>query len=190
MCLPGRGGFNGFMNKTLQTLAFIFLAAVNTFALPILTQDSISVPLDDPRIGAEVFVLPGSVWRLWANDNPPKQKTNDWDFNDLVVDIYIGNDGSGRAKVAGTNSGWTNYMVIAGGLVGGNITETAWGPLEIGSKLPGYLIAQDGAKYTIGSQNILTDRVDEVPEPGAFVLTGLGAVLMIFGLRGRGSSRA
>jgi len=172
----------------MKTLILIFLGGLAAAALPLLDVDGITVPADDPRIGALVIVQPGSEWLVWGNDNPPP-KFGDRDYNDGVARIVFGDDGSGTAHWGGSWSSWKNYWLIAGGVVGPNIS-TSWGPQEIGSLLPIYFHTQDGARYAIGHRNILTDRIDEVPEPGTAVFTffGIGLLLLTM-LRNTGAER-
>lgn len=158
----------------MKTLLLAFLA-ISAYALPHITQDGISVPANDPRIGQLVYVIPNSQAVVYGNDNPPPT-FGDRDYNDGIALITFNGDGSGTATWQPSLSGMSNYWIIAGGTVSPGV-QASWGAMTIGSVLPVQFNTGDGQSYNIGHQNILTDQV---PEPGTWALIGCGLVALAY----------
>jgi len=154
------------------------MMALNCFALPVMSPDSISVDQNDPRIGQHVYAYPMSSWRIWGNDNPVNSHGNDFDYNDAVADVFFNVDGSGLAVWVGSNSAWVNSFTIQGQLVNA-LSSASWGPLVLGSQLNVVMNTQYGPSYATGTRNILTDgRYSPVPEPSMFIMIGVGLVAL------------
>ena len=151
--------------------ALLILTAACMQALPILEIDGIPVPMDDSRIGAYVYAVPGTNWNVWGNDNAPPTY-GDHDFNDAVMQVQFNMAGIGTATWVGANSAWHNHFMVEGHTVALG-SGVVWTP-TIGEQVAITLVTQYGATYEIGSKNVLTDQ--HTPEPGTLVLIGAGLI--------------
>lgn len=161
----------------MKTLLTLILAAASTWALPVMLPDSQTVPANDPRIGQHVIVTPLTNWMVYANDNPPPT-LGDRDYNDGWMSIVIGADGSGSATWEGSNAAWSNWFTVDGYTVSALLPSANFGPQTVGANLPVTFYAQDGGVYPTGRQNVMTENVTSVPEPGSLAIIGSGLLLI------------
>jgi hypothetical protein len=84
----------------LRLIIGTLLAAALVHADPVLTYDGVAVLNGDPGLGRVIVAEPGSTWQTWFNDNWGR---GDYDFNDLVLQIYFG-PSSAEVEVIGARA--------------------------------------------------------------------------------------
>lgn len=146
-------------------------------ALPFMNPDGVTVPSDDPRIGAVLYVIPGTSWNIYSNDNPPPS-FGDRDFNDGWANVTFDLDGSGVAKWLGSNSAMDNSYLIAGKLLNESNPLISLIPQTINNALHFKFVTEDGKKYGNGHFNNMVEQV--TPEPTSMIMIGLGLMFVAY----------
>jgi len=175
--------------RSCKVLAVVLMLAPILWADPVLFPDGVALNPSDPGLGRLIIATPGSTWEAWFNDN---ENGGDFDFNDLVLQIYFGT--SGDATVIGFNSQDNNVATVGG------ITLSQF---DVGPKIFSYtqnveliISAMDttlgkGPYYSgpasRNSDNTIhwwTQQIggppEEIPEPATFLT--LGSALLVVGL--------
>jgi len=155
----------------MKTL-LLLMTAIAIQAGPFINTDGGRTNDNDPRIGQSVYVIPFTNWMIYANDNPPPTY-GDFDHNDGWAYVSFLADGSGVAKWIGSNSSLVNRFTILGQVISEATPEAQLPVSTIGSVLNLQFNTGNGATYTFGSRNIMTEQVGEVPEPATMALAGL-----------------
>jgi len=166
------------------------------WADPVLFPDGVALNPSDPGLGRLIMAYPGSTWEAWFNDN---QNGGDFDFNDLVLEIYFG--ASGDATVIGFNAQHTNVATVGG---------VTLSPSDVGPKIFSYtpnvelVISATNTTLGIGpyysgpasrnSDNTIHwwtvqtgGPPQEIPEPATFLTLGSALLAVGFALRRRRS---
>lgn len=158
----------------MKKLILTIMITVGLNALPFMNPDGVTVPADDPRIGALVIVKPGTSWNIYSNDNFKLALDNDWDFNDGWANVKFDLQGAGVATWLGSNSALDNSYWIAGKWLNASNPTVSFGTQITGLPLLYSFVTEDNRWYINGSRNNMTEQV--TPEPASMLLIGLGLI--------------